>query len=106
MNTKRVCIFEDVVHCDYRMCAPDPNIVLVEFTDTINRLKQEYPNIEIMRVNLSHRLDSIRLNVDVLMMIKSKSIDVLPLITINGEIYSQQRYPNYEELKSALEIQL
>jgi hypothetical protein len=36
-------------------------------------------------------------------MIKAKGVGILPIVSIDGVVVSQQKYPKYEELKQALE---
>jgi len=103
MKYKKLSIFEGIMCCDTGVCGAEPNINLVEFVDTLRKLKQNYPELEILRANMSSGLDIFRKNMDILMMVKNKGISILPLVIIDGEIYSQQRYPKYDELKKALE---
>jgi len=104
MNHKKLAVFEGTMCCDSGVCGTEPDIVLVEFADTLKKIKQDFPDLEILRANMSHGLDIFRKNIDVLIMIKSKGIGILPLIMIDGEVYSQKYYPKYEELKKALSI--
>ncbi|MCL2707371.1 MAG: arsenic metallochaperone ArsD family protein [Dehalococcoidia bacterium] len=102
MNHKKLAIFEGAMCCDSGVCGAAPDINLVGFADTLKKLKQDYPGIEILRANMSSGLEVFRKNMDILMMIKSKGVGILPLVMIDDEIYSQQRYPKYEELVTAL----
>jgi len=103
MKHKKLSIFEGAMCCDSGVCGAEPDTILVEFADTLKKLKLDYPELEIQRANMSHGLDVFRKNIDVLIMIKNKGTGILPLILIDGEVYSQQRYPKYEELKRELE---
>jgi len=104
MTHKKLSIFEGAMCCESGVCGTAPDVNLVEFADTLKKLKQDYPDMEILRANISSGLDIFRKNMDVLVMIKNKGIGILPLIMIDGEVFSQKRYPKYEELKKALEL--
>ncbi len=103
MNHKKLAIFEGAMCCDSGVCGAEPDVILVEFSDTLKKLKSDYPELVIQRANMSHSLDVFRQNMDVLMMVKNKGIGIMPLIMIDGVVFSQQRYPKYDELKKALE---
>jgi len=103
MTHKKLSIFEGIMCCDSGVCGAAPDINLVEFADTLKKLKHDYPEMEILRANMSRGLEIFRKNMDILMMVKSKGMGILPLVLIDGEVYSQQRYPKYEELKRVLD---
>ena len=103
MNHKKLAIFEGTMCCDSGVCGAEPDVILVEFADTLKKLKNDYPGLEIQRANMSHSLDVFRQNMEILMMIKKQGIGILPMILIDGLVYSQKRYPKYDELKKALE---
>lgn len=103
MKHKKLAIFEGTMCCESGVCGAEPDKVLVEFSDTVKKLKKDYPELQIVRANMSHSLDVFRQNLDILQMIKAKGVGILPIISIDGNIVSQQRYMKYEELKQALE---
>ncbi len=103
MNHKKLAIFEGTMCCDSGVCGAEPDVILVEFADTLKKLKADFPDLAIQRANMSHSLDVFRQNMDILMMVKNKGLSILPMITIDGNVYSQSRYPKYAELKQALE---
>ena len=103
MKHKQLAIFEGTMCCDSGVCGAEPDVTLVEFKETLRKLQEDYPDLEILRANMSHGLDVFRQNMDVLMMVKDKGMGILPMIRIDGAVFSQQRYPKYEELKQALE---
>ena len=103
MKHNKLMIFEGTMCCESGVCGAEPDKILVEFSDTIKKLKRDYPEMQIQRANMSHSLDVYRQNLDILQMIKAKGVGILPIISIDGNIVSQQRYMKYEELKQALE---
>ena len=103
MKHKKLMIFEGTMCCESGVCGAEPDMALVEFKDTLTKLKRDYPELEIVRANMSHNLDVYRQNLDMLQMIKSKGVGILPVIKLDDAIYSQQKYPKYAELKQALE---
>ena len=103
MKHNKLMIFEGTMCCDSGVCGVEPDKILVEFADTLKKLKKDYPEMQIQRANMSHSLDVYRQNLDILQMIKARGVGILPIISIDGNIVSQQRYMKYEELKQALE---
>ena len=103
MKHKKMMIFEGTMCCSSGVCGPEPDKALVEFSDTVKKLQQDYPEMQIQRANMSHNLDVYRQNMDILQMIKDKGIGILPLISIDGAIVSRQKYMTYDEVKQALE---
>ena len=103
MKHKKLMIFEGTMCCGSGVCGPEPDKTLVEFSDTIKKLEKDYPEMQIQRANMSHNLDIYRQNLDILQIIKGKGVGILPIISIDGTIVSQQKYLKYEELKQALE---
>lgn len=103
MKHNKLAIFEGTMCCDSGVCGAEPDVILVEFGDTLKKLKNDFPDLVIQRANMSHSLDVFRQNMDVLMMIKKEGIGILPMIQIDGAVFSQKRYPKYDELKKALE---
>jgi hypothetical protein len=103
MKHNKLAIFEGTMCCDSGVCGAEPDVILVEFGDTLKKLKNDFPDLVIQRANMSHSLDVFRQNMDVLMMIKKEGIGILPMIQIDGVVFSKKRYPKYAELKKALE---
>jgi hypothetical protein len=103
MKHNKLMIFEGTMCCESGVCGVEPDKTLVEFGDTLKKLKKDYPEMQIQRANMSHGLDIYRQNLDILQMIKAKGVGILPIISIDGTIVSQQKYLKYEELKQALE---
>ena len=102
MSQKKLSIFEGAMCCDSGVCGTEPDLVLVEFADTLKKLAQDFPAVEIMRANMTTGLSVFRKNVEILIMIKKEGMGILPLILIDGKVFSKQRYPKYDELKAAL----
>ncbi|MCL2141002.1 MAG: arsenite efflux transporter metallochaperone ArsD [Dehalococcoidia bacterium] len=103
MNHKNISIFEGAMCCDTGVCGTEPDITLIEFASTLRKLKQEYPELEILRANMTTGLNIFRKNMDVMMLVKIKGVSILPLVLIDGKVFSEKNYPQYEELKKALE---
>jgi hypothetical protein len=104
MNHTSLLVFEGTMCCDSGVCGVEPDKTLVEFSETIKKLKKDYPEMQIQRANMSHNLDIYRQHLDILQMIKTKGVGILPIISIDGKVFSQQKYLKYEELKQALAV--
>jgi hypothetical protein len=103
MKHKKLAIFEGTMCCESGVCGAEPDRVLVEFKDTLKKIQNDFPELVIQRANMSHGLDVYRQNLDILQIIREKGVSILPLITIDGVVWSRQTYPKYEALKQALE---
>ena len=103
MKHKKLAVFEGTMCCESGVCGVEPDKTLVEFAETIKKIKADYPELVVQRANMSHNLDVYRQNMDVLMTVKQKGVGILPLVNIDGVTFSTQRYPKYAELKQALE---
>lgn len=102
MNSKKLAVFEGTMCCESGVCGVEPDKILVEFNETLKKLKKDYPDMQVLRANMSHNLDVYRQNLDILQIVREKGVGILPIISINGSIFSMQKYPKYEELKQAL----
>jgi hypothetical protein len=103
MKHRSLLVFEGTMCCDSGVCGVEPDKTLVEFSETMKKLKKDFPEVQIQRANMSHNLDIYRQHLDILGMIKAKGVGILPIVSIDGVVVSQQKYPKYEELKQALE---
>jgi hypothetical protein len=104
MKHNKLAIFEGTMCCESGVCGVEPDKALVEFNDTLKKLKKDFPEMQIQRANMSHNLDVYRQNLDILQIIREKGVGILPIISIDGNIVARQKYPKYEELKQALEV--
>jgi hypothetical protein len=103
MKHNKLAIFEGTMCCESGVCGVEPNKILVEFNDTLKKLKRDFPDLVIQRANMSYNLEVFVQNPEILKFVREKGIGFLPVIRIDGNIFSNQRYPKYEELKRALE---
>jgi hypothetical protein len=90
--------------CESGVCGVEPDKILVEFNDTLKKLKKDFPELAVQRANMSYNLEVFVQNPDILQFVREKGIGILPIIRIDGNIFSKQHYPKYEELKQALEV--
>jgi hypothetical protein len=103
MKHTKLAIFEGTMCCESGVCGVEPNKTLVEFNDTLKKLKKDYPELVIQRANMSYNLEVFVKNPEILKLVREKGIDILPIMSIDGNIFSKQTYPKYDELKQALE---
>ena len=104
MKHKKLAIFEGTMCCESGVCGVEPNMTMVEFNETLKKLKQDYPELTIQRANMSYNLEVFVKNPEILKIVREKGLDTLPIMSIDGNIFSKQKYPKYEELKQALEV--
>ena len=50
MKHKKMMIFEGTMCCSSGVCGPEPDKALVEFSDTVKKLQQDYLEMQIQRV--------------------------------------------------------
>lgn len=53
MKHNKLMIFEGTMCCESGICGVEPDKTLVEFSDTLKKLKNDYPELQIQRANMS-----------------------------------------------------
>ncbi len=103
MGYKELMIFEGTMCCDSGICGPQADRTLIEFSETLKQLKNEYPDVKIQRANMSSNLNVFIQNPDILKLVKEKGLEIFPVFRLDGSIISQQRYMTHTELKTLLD---
>ena len=102
MKTKLI-VYEGAMCCSTGVCGPEPDKTLIEFNETLKKLQNEYPDLKISRASLSFNIDAFLENKDIFQNVKENGPEILPIITLDGEILAKQRYLPYVELKKEIE---
>lgn len=96
-------IFDPPMCCPSGLCGPSIDPALLDINEAILKLKKEfYGKLVIDRYLLTQQGPKFMQNLNVLALLKSHGVDVLPITTVNGEVVKQQAYPSYDELKSII----
>ncbi|MBI0583208.1 MAG: arsenic metallochaperone ArsD family protein [Methanomassiliicoccus sp.] len=100
--SKKLVVFEGMLCCSTGICGPEPNKALIQLTEDVKRLKEEFPDETITRSSLSFNAAAFLEAPEVLKLVKEKGTDILPVTTLDGVIIGKQRYLSYDEMKAAL----
>jgi wyosine [tRNA(Phe)-imidazoG37] synthetase (radical SAM superfamily) len=96
-------IYEGAMCCSTGICGPEPDKVLIEFNETLQKIQREFNGVNVVRASISFNVNMFLEKNEIIEVIKDQGPDILPITTINGSIIAKQRYLTYEELKKALE---
>lgn len=95
-------IFEPAMCCSTGLCGVGVDPELLRISTVLNTLKNNGVNIE--RFNLSSTPQEFVTNNVVNAFVKEKGVDGLPVITVDGEITINGRYPSNEEFVQLLNV--
>ncbi|MEX1139147.1 MAG: arsenite efflux transporter metallochaperone ArsD [Bacteroidota bacterium] len=96
-------IFDPPMCCSSGLCGPSIDPALLDINEAVLKLKKEFDGkIAIDRYLLTQQGPKFMQNPNVLSLLKSRGVEVLPITTVNGEVIKQQVYPSYDELKSLI----
>lgn len=96
-------IYEGAMCCSTGICGPEPDEVLIEFNETLQKIRHEFDAVNITRASISFNINMFLEKNEIIELVKEQGPEVLPITTINGSIIAKKRYLTYDELKKALE---
>lgn len=99
---KKMQIFEPALCCETGVCGASVDPELLRITTVINTLKQN--GVVIDRFNLNSAPMEFVTNYTVNMFVNQKGVEVLPCVTVDGNIVIEGRYPTNEEILTLLEL--
>jgi hypothetical protein len=102
MSKNKLMIFEGALCCSTGICGPEPNKALIELNESIKRLKSETPDLEIERASLSSNAEAFLKNPQVLGIVKTEGMEMLPITVFNGKIVAKQHYLSHDEVRSLI----
>lgn len=100
---RNLVIYEGAMCCSTGICGPEPDKELVEFTETLKKLQNDYKDLNITRASLSFNVGMFLENNEISRVIREEGLNVLPIVSIDGKVVSKQKYPKYVELKREVE---
>jgi Arsenical resistance operon protein ArsD len=101
----KLTIYEEAMCCSTGVCGPDPDTELVEVTHAVDKLEEEFTDVEITRANMSSDIERFLEHEDVSDAVESNGPSVLPITTVNDEIIAKEEYLSYDELASIIDDQ-
>lgn len=94
-------IFDPPMCCPGGLCGPAIDPALLDINEAMVRLKKEFDGtLVVERYLLAQQGQKFMQNPQVLALLKSHGVAILPVTVINGKVVKQQAYPSYDELKS------
>ncbi|MGZ8892249.1 MAG: arsenite efflux transporter metallochaperone ArsD [Halobacteriota archaeon] len=96
-------IYEGAMCCSTGICGPEPDKVLIEFNETLQKIQHEFNEVNVARASISFNVNMFLEKSEIIELVKEQGPEVLPITTINGSIIAKQRYLTYAELKKSLE---
>ena len=100
-------MYEGAMCCSSGVCGPEPDRRLIDFSEALKRLQSEYKDeLNVERASLSSDVPMFIANKEIAKTLREKGLNVLPIVTINGDIVSKERYPTYAELRREIEERL
>jgi wyosine [tRNA(Phe)-imidazoG37] synthetase (radical SAM superfamily) len=103
MTKTDLIIYEGAMCCSTGICGPEPDKVLIEFNETLQKIQRKFNEVNVVRASISFNVNMFLEKNEIIELVKDQGPEVLPITTINGRIIAKQRYLTYEELKKALE---
>ncbi len=98
----KMCIYEPALCCETGLCGVNVDPELLRISTVLNTLKNE--GVEIERFNLnSAPMEFVKNNI-VNQYLNDKGIEGLPVVTLDGEIVIEGRYPANDEILTLLKL--
>ncbi len=89
-------VFDPPMCCSTGVCGPQVDPVLPRFTEDFHWLANQ--GVQVERYNLAQQPQAFVATASVKLALAAKGTACLPLIVVNGEVVSEGRYPEREEL--------
>ncbi|MEI7616399.1 MAG: arsenite efflux transporter metallochaperone ArsD [Actinomycetota bacterium] len=103
MSKNSLVVYEGAMCCSSGVCGPEPDKELIEFNETLKKIKLEFKDIEITRASISFNANMFLENKEISQIIKEEGQKILPITCINNRIIMKQKYLKYEQLKEELQ---
>lgn len=99
---KKMMIFEPAMCCSTGVCGPSVDQDLLRISTVINNLKNN--GIVVERHNLTSNPFIFIQYPEINEMLNKEGIEILPIVTVDGEVVKTKGYPSNDEFCSLLEI--
>ena len=91
-------IYDPPMCCSSGVCGPNPDQTLINFEDTLVKVKKL--GVEIERHVITQSPEKFKKNPQVIKLIQEQQLNILPITSLNGEIIKTGSYPTLEEFKN------
>ncbi len=99
----QVEIFDPPMCCPSGICGPTIDPALLDINEAILKVNKEFAGkVTITRYLLSQQGAKFMQNAELVALLKSQGVEVLPCTAVNGKIVKQKAYPSYSELREYL----
>jgi hypothetical protein len=103
----RVEIFDPPMCCAGGLCGPDIDDELLDINEATLRIGKEFDGrVSIQRYVLSQQPLKFMQNPTIKGLLEASGLEVLPVTCLDGQIWVQQRYPAFKELRAAIVARL
>lgn len=92
----RIEVFDPPMCCITGVCGPEPDEQLARFSADLNWLKHQ--GVEVRRYNLSQEPAAFTANPQVKQIVDATGGDGLPVVVVDGQVVSQEKYPTRRQL--------
>lgn len=99
---RNLIIYEGAMCCSTGVCGPEPDKELIEFSETLKKLQEEFSDLKVVRASMSFNINMFLENKNIFQLVKENGPNILPITMLNGKIISKQKYIKYEELRKIL----
>lgn len=98
----KMCIYEPALCCETGLCGVNVDPELLRISTVLNTLKNEGVEIERFKLN-SAPMEFVKNNI-VNQYLNDKGVEGLPVVTLDGEIVIEGRYPANDEILTLLNL--
>ena len=98
----KIEFYEPPMCCSTGLCGPSVDESLIRLNEDIERIKKEYPEVEVLRYMITQQPLKFRENEEVYRLVREKGKDILPVTTTDGRVFTTTRYPSWEELEKQI----
>jgi hypothetical protein len=95
----KIEFFEPPMCCPTGLCGPSVDEKLMRLNENIERIKREYPNVEVSRYMVTQQPLKFRENEEVYGLMRDLGKTVLPITAVNGKVIATHNYPSWEEFE-------
>ncbi|MEX2465849.1 MAG: arsenite efflux transporter metallochaperone ArsD [Gemmatimonadota bacterium] len=97
----KIEVYDPALCCSSGVCGPDPDSALIEFAADFDWLRSN--GVSAVRFNLGQEPGAFAASAVVRKRLGTQGVRCLPLVVIDGEVFTEGRYPTRSELSSRIE---
>lgn len=97
-------IFDPPMCCSSGVCGPSVDPALIAVNELIARIQRDYAGkATVSRHMMGKDIVAFASNINIVDLINSEGMGVLPLVTVDGEIIKTKGYPTFDDLRSYMD---